>query len=312
CVLLALVLGHGAAADPVSEVRALWSEGRLTVETEGRGVSADSAFAIASVGKTMTAVAVLSLVDDGLLSLDAAASEWLPNAIVDGFDGLEGITVRHLLAMESGLPDYYAQDYLEDALDDPDAVQRAEIAVSYAYGLDRSFRPGTGFEYSNTNYVLLGLIAEAVTGQTYAKVMQERVLDPAGMTGSFVFGARALPAAFVRGHQGWRHVRDYYAADGFGDGGVISTAPDLVAFYRAVFIDRTLLSEAALAQMIARPGADQYGLGIAVDGQFVGHSGADLGFSSEVIADLESGDIAVMLVAEDNADTDWVFEVLEP
>ena len=296
-----------AAADPVASVQVLWQGGDMKVETYG-GSTPDSTFAIASVGKTLTSVVILSLVEEGALQLDAPIAPLLPEDVTDGLGGLDGITLRHLLTMESGLPDYYDYTFLTDALDDPESVATPQDAVSYAYDLPAQFEPGTRFDYSNTNYVLLGLIAERITGQSYARLIQSRVLDPAGMADSFVFGSMPLPDSFVTGHERRVHVRDYYNGTGFGDGGVISTGPDLVRFYNALFFDRILISDTSLREMMRDPRGDQYGMGLVVGGDTIGHSGADLGFSAEVMANLKTGDIAVILIAKDSADTDWVYD----
>jgi D-alanyl-D-alanine carboxypeptidase len=71
--------------------------------------------------------------------------------------------------------------------------------------------------------------------------MQREVFDVVGMPNAFVFGSQPLPASFPDGHENGDHIRDYYQFDGFGDGGVIATAPDVAKFYRALFIDRSLL-----------------------------------------------------------------------
>ena len=297
--MLAVTAGGPACAQPVPTVRYLEDAGGVTVTAQS--ASADTRFAIASVGKTMTAVALLRLVQAGDLRLDAPAADWITPEVARGLGGLRNVTLRHLLTMTSGLPDYYTDDYLADVLDDP-SRQTAETALGYAFEEDRLFAPGTDFDYSNTNYVLLGLILEAVTGQSYAKAMQTQVFGPAAMTDSFVFGSRRLPAGFA---QAPAHVRAYYMGAGFGDGGVIATASDVARFYRALFLDQTLLSPAMLADMTSDPTGTGYGMGIELDGPILGHSGGDLGFSSDVRLHRPTGTLAVMLVAEEDADTGW-------
>lgn len=261
----------------------------------------DTSFAIASVGKTMTAAAVLRLVARGTLRLDDFAADWSDPTITDGLGGLKDITLRHLLTMTSGLPDYYTDNYLDDVLEDH-TLQDPATALGYAFGEAALFEPGTGFDYSNTNYVLLGLVLEQATGLTYAEIMEREVFGPAGMTDSFVFGSRALPASFATAPG---DVRAYYQGAGFGDGGVISTARDVARFFRALFIDQTLLPPSLLAEMTGDPLGQGYGMGIEVEGDSVGHSGGDLGFSSDVRLHRPTGTMAVMLVAEEDADTGW-------
>lgn len=157
---------------------------------------------------------------------------------------LSEIEIRHLLTMTSGLVGYFDDAFLQDAIDDPETVQTPQSAVSYAYGEALMFRPGRAFDYSNTNYVLLGLILENVTGKSYAQVMAEQVFKPAGMKDAFVFGSRALPATFPKGHAGWSHYRDYYNAQGFGDGGVIPPPlilRDFIGLFRLGNWNKTIL-----------------------------------------------------------------------
>lgn len=294
-----MALTTSAWAESVSMVRYLAQGGDIKLDTES--AAAETPFAIASVGKTMTAVAVLRRVARGDLGLDDPVADWVAPKIAKGLGGLNDITLRHLLTMTSGLPDYYTDDYLEDALDTP-SLQTPTIALSYAFEEPALFDPGRGFDYSNTNYVLLGLILEEETSLTYAQALQREVFGTAGMTDSFVFGSRPLPGSFADVP---RDVRAYYQGIGFGDGGVISTARDVARFYRALFIAQTLLPPDLLGLMTHDARGEGYGMGVEVDGDTVGHSGGDLGFSSDVRLHRPSGTIAVMLIAEEDADTGW-------
>ncbi|MEL7216145.1 MAG: serine hydrolase domain-containing protein [Pseudomonadota bacterium] len=301
--LLMLAAATPLLAHPVEGVRFALEDG--VTYSEG---PVDRPFAIASVGKTLTAVAILRQVEAGRLQLDAPVAAHLPREVVRGLGGLRGVTLRQLLSMSSGLPEYYDALYLEDALADQDRVQRPQIAVRYAYGFESHFAPGTQFEYSNTNYLLLGLILEAVTGQSYAEAIGAEVLAPAGMASSRVFGAGPLPSDFVTGHEDGAHIRGYYEGHGFGDGGVIATAPDVAAFYQALFIDQILLGPPLMREMLKDPHGAGYGMGIEVEDGIYGHSGGDLGFAADARFNAETGAIAVELIADGAADPDWAYE----
>lgn len=173
------------------------------------------------------------------------------------------------------------------------------------------FPPGQGFDYSNTNYVLLGLILEDVTGQTYAKAMDRLVFRPAGMDRSFVFGSAHLPDTFPNGHEDGKHHRSYYMFDGFGDGGVIAPSQDVARFYNALFVEKSLLPPAMMEVFLHDGLGEGYGMGIELDGTIVGHSGGDLGFSSDVRLDRDNGTFAIILSASADTDTNWTFEALE-
>ena len=309
-VLFSLVCPSFAFADPVVSIRYLDASGVERVQTTGATTSADTPFAIASIGKTMTSVAILRQVQKSRINLDDAASTWLPQSIVHGFSGMSGVTVRQLLTMTSGLPDYLDDAYIEDALRNPKQVQLAEIAVRYAFDYPALFSPGKRFDYSNTNYVLLGLILESATGLDYAEAIQQEVFSPSGMKSAFVFGSKALPAGFPSGHEDSRHYRQYYSHNGFGDGGVISSARDLAKFYRALFTEGTLLPPHLMDELLHDPLGENYGMGIELEDGLVGHSGGDLGFASDVRMDVHAGTIAIVLSADANADTYWTFDIL--
>jgi len=297
-------------AHDVPSVRYADVGGAIILETEGTGVDESSLFAIASVGKTFTSVAVLRLVERGLVSLDAQVSGILPPDDTAELDGVDGVTLRHLLTMTSGIADYYTDDYLDAALEDPLRWQFPRAALDFVAGEPPLFAPGEGFDYSNTNYLLLGLVLEQVTGLSYAAVLDREIFGPAGMTESFVFGSRPLPESFVTGHSRGRHVRDYYAGQGFGDGGALSSARDLVRFYTALFTERRLLGEASLREMRRDPGGEGYGMGLVAAGDLVGHTGGDLGFASDVVMNIATGDVAVVLVGEENGDTTWAYDLI--
>jgi D-alanyl-D-alanine carboxypeptidase len=299
-----------AYADSARAIQYFEHRGKIDVVTHGAQVSPSTPFAIASIGKTMTSVAILRLVARGKIGLDDEVRNWLPARIVSGFGGMRGIRLRHLLNMTSGLPDYLTDDYIDDAAADLGHVQNPRTALSYAFGEDALFQPGEDFDYSNTNYVLAGLILEKASGRRYRDVIRREVFLPAGMTQSFVFGSQALPANFPFGHEAGRHERAYYQHQGFGDGGVISTARDIAMFYRALFIEHSLITPAMMNEMIRDPFDENYGLGIDVDGNIFGHSGGDTGFSSDARINVKTGAIAIMLIAKANADTSWTEDVI--
>jgi D-alanyl-D-alanine carboxypeptidase len=296
-------------AEGLADIRYLQTaDGRASYQASD-GIGPSTPFALASLGKAMTAVAVLRLVGQGRLGLDDAPQAHLPPDVVAGAILPAGLTLRHLLTMTSGLPDYLDDAFVEDALDAPAKVQTPRAALRYAKGQEALFSPGTAFDYSNTNYVLLGLILEQASGQSFATVLRDQVFDPAGMSGAFVFGSQDLPPDFPQAFEQGQSVRAYYQADGMGDGGVIGSAEDLARFYRALFAG-VLLAPVLFAEFLHDPLQSGYGMGIEIDGALVGHSGGDLGFSADLRMDRDSGDIAIQLVASSDAATDWPYLVL--
>lgn len=150
-----------------------------------RPVDPDGWFRIGSVTKTFTAAVVLSLVRDGLVTLDDTCEQWLPGLV----PGASGITVLQLLNHTSGL-----YNYTEDFPDPKQIVldrykhwepkQAIEMATAHAH----VFEPGTSWAYSSTNYILLGLLIEAATGSPYAAELQARVFAPLVLGRTFAPG----------------------------------------------------------------------------------------------------------------------------
>ncbi|WP_172972133.1 serine hydrolase domain-containing protein [Roseibium aquae] len=309
-LLMVWLLAFGSAgplkADPF--VRLIGQGDTFAVVEAGSGAAADTPFAIASLGKTFTAVAVLRLVQRGAFGLDDEVARLVPPSTTDLFGGLPGVRLRHLLTMTSGLPDYMDDAWLDAVLEDPAVVQTTDGALRAAGGRPALFAPGERFDYSNTNYVLLGAILERATGLSYAAVLEAEVFEPAGLTDSFVFGSRPLPPPFGQGHSAASLVRRYYSGAGLGDGGVIASARDVARFYRALFAERSLLPDDLLTAMMADPAGERYGMGIEIEDGIAGHSGGDLGYSSDACMDLASGLVAVELVAAEDAITDWAWD----
>jgi len=320
------MLADAAPNGSAAAVLYLWQDGqgqstaRGQLRPGGRAAKFSDRFAIASVGKTMTSVALLQLVQAGKIGLDAAAAEYLPADIARQFNGLNGISVRHLLDMRSGLVDYYGDDYFEAVLRTR-ANQNIRFALGFAAPERPKFRPGKRFDYSNTNYLLVQLIIEQVSGQNLAGYFQQNIFKRAGMGKSLVFGTGVLPSDFVVGvenirERGPEDVTFYYQGQGYGDGAVISTAADLARFYEALFVKQSLLSPALLKEMLKDPVGARYGLGIEVEqirsiGTVLGHSGADVGFTADVRFCPKGKAIAVALFASDGGDTEVTYDMLK-
>jgi len=157
-------------------------------------VTPDTIFESGSLGKQFTATAVMLQVEDGKLSLSDTIDRFFPDAPA----AWHGITVRHLLTHTSGLPDYVSgmiderRDYTEDEL------------AHFAYKLTLEFTPGSRWNYSNTGYVLLGIIVRKVSGAFYGDVLAERVFRPIGMK-----TARVISEADIVPHRaaGYRLVK---------------------------------------------------------------------------------------------------------
>lgn len=244
----------------------------------------DQVFQLASITKQFTAAAVLALVAEGRVELDAPITRYLPEAPVQG----RPVTVRQLLSHTSGVVDYAESPRLRSlkALDLPPDSLLAVVAGTPFY-----FPPGEQMRYSNTGYVLLGQLIERVGGRPYAEFVTERVLRPAGAVGTHFCEPRRVvprlargytmsPAGVVPAEYISPHVP--YAAGGF-----CGTAGDLAAWNAALHGGR-LLPAAVYAEMVRAPVVSgrtgRYGLGMAlseIGGRRAYHHGGDIfGFTT--------------------------------
>ncbi|MFD8957488.1 serine hydrolase domain-containing protein [Streptomyces anulatus] len=148
----------------------------------------DSRFRIGSMTKTFTATAMLQLVGERRVHLDAPVERYLPRVVRGhGNDGRR-ITVRQLLQHTSGLPDFLDHFDPRDIVMDPLAHRDPLDLVNVALAHPPEFAPGAGWSYSNTGYLLVGMIIERVTGNTYGEALARRVIEPLGLSGPSVPG----------------------------------------------------------------------------------------------------------------------------
>jgi D-alanyl-D-alanine carboxypeptidase len=140
----------------------------------GARLTPDAAFRIGSITKTFTAVVVLMLVDEGVIDLDEEAAEYVARVVVP-----EGVTVRDLLQHTSGIPNYTAgpDNPVLTSQDNPERVWSPEELIALVEDRRVLKEPGTAFSYSNTNYAILGILVEEVTGMPFATVLRNRILD---------------------------------------------------------------------------------------------------------------------------------------
>jgi len=295
--------------------------GIVDVES-GELITADARFRIGSVSKTYTSVVTLQLVDEGLIDVDAPISTYLPEMTAN-IDGAEAVTVRQLLTMTSGLYEYLNDDFYDAILDDPNQDWTPTRAIeAYVYDEPAFFAAGTEFEYTNTNYLLLQLIVESVTGQPLHEVVREYILDPIGAANTYTQIQETLPGEFVHGYEdldGDGTLDDAFAINdgaGMGDGALIANGQDVALFYTALFYEEDLLEDNTLAMMLVDPLESEYGMGIEVlddadYGTIYGHSGSVLGFTSDARYFVDEEMIVVLLHADDELDFDLIWDTVD-
>ncbi|MGX7827236.1 serine hydrolase domain-containing protein [Actinokineospora sp. 24-640] len=252
-----------------------------------RPVPLDGRFRVGSVTKTFTATVVLQLVAEGRVALDEPVASYLPGLLPDG----DRVTVRMLLQHTSGLYDYTSAIGLDPEnfpkIRFREFAPRELVAVATARPLE--FEPGARHSYSNTNYVVAGLLIEKVTGQSYDRAVERRVLRPLGMRETRM-GGRTPHGPHAHGYMsiGDRPV-DVTAMNSsmaWAAGAMISTTADLDRFYAALLSGR-VLAPAQLAEMTTT--VEGYGLGLhetplPCGGSVWGHNGGIPGYATFVMS----------------------------
>ncbi|GAA0500195.1 hydrolase [Paractinoplanes deccanensis] len=239
---------------------------------------------VGSISKTFLATTVLQLSGERRLDLDAPIGRYLPR-LVPAEVGRR-VTLRTLLNHTSGIGDYDTE--LIKTADDIVALCETTYSPEQLarIGLAAEPTPAGVYSYSNTNYVLAGLIVQKVTGHSYQSEITKRVLRPLGLRDTYFEGADPLIRgphmhAYVPWYEG--ELRDFTACNmswAWAAGEIVSTARDLNVFYRALLTGK-LLKPSLLAQMQTTTGEDGYGLGLYyVDlpcGRVWGHDGGTIG-----------------------------------
>jgi D-alanyl-D-alanine carboxypeptidase len=282
----------------------------------GSKVPRDGQVRIGSNTKAFTAVVVLQLVGEGKIALDAPVDTYLRGLVRgDGIDGRR-ITVRQLLQHTSGLPNYVK--YLAE--DSRYYTPRDLLGLALRHKAD--FAPGTRWEYSNTNYVLAGLIIQKVTGRPLAEEMDRRIIKRIGLRHTYfpapgdVTVREPHPKGYDRDSAGapLRDVTELDPSWGWAAGQLISTDSDLNRFFTALLSGR-LLPAAQLAQMrttvpAGAPFASgaRYGLGLvstplSCGGVYWGHGGSTTGYETRggVTQKGRAANIAVTIQPTDGA-----------
>jgi D-alanyl-D-alanine carboxypeptidase len=258
-----------------------------------------------SLAKSFVAVVALQLAEDSKLDLDATVETYLPAAVPHG----STITVRQLLNHTSGMFDYWQDEtFFNRLLGDPSTVWAPDTLVELAVSHPPVSEPGAKWAYSNTNYILLGKVIEAVSGHSLAAELETRVFGPLELDATSFDTSLAIAGAHAHGYAnlGEASLTDVTLVDPSAawaaGGGIVSTARDMADFYAAV-LGGDLLSPSSLAEMQttvpAREGLD-YGLGIAEVavscGTAWGHQGEFPGYLSFALSSEDGGKQAVVLV----------------
>lgn len=267
-------------------------------------------YRVASETKTFVAALMLKLSEEGVLTLDDTLDSWLPGLVPNG----SAITVRHLLNHTSGIFNYtddasVFEPYLQD---DRDHVWLPEELVAVAMAHDPLFEPGTDWSYSNTGYILAGMIAEKATGVSLPELLRTKIFDPLGLQDTYLPTEPGLAGPHSHGYllpgQDLPLPKDkpldvtrFSPSWAWAAGGIISDSGDIQHFY-AELLGGNVLSPESLEEMKSTVDAGyglDYGLGLLSAptpcGRAWGHDGSFPGFFSIALS-TEDGAAQVVLM----------------
>jgi D-alanyl-D-alanine carboxypeptidase len=298
-------------------------------------IKVNDRFGIGSITKTMVARVILQLVEEGTLDLEKTPLDYLDDPLVQQIPNTESATLRHLLNHQSGIPTWeFQEDWIPKG-------RGAEMVLDHIWGktetleyctghlLPATNKPGEGYSYSNTNYTILGLIIEAVTGNDAATEIRRRILEPLGMEDTFLESFEEIPGGYVGHyhyatpafqrtagvHRDFPEIRPYLVESTAGNlspewtaGGMVSSASDLVRWARAIRDGQFLgpaMQEEVFTYYPPESGGNrrsQYMQGISRTEDYYegiaafGHGGGTLGFTAYMYW-LEDTDIILVALS---------------
>lgn len=300
---------------------AIWSGGTgISSENPLVEVNTQHIFNIGSVNKTITAACILKMADDGLLSLNDSLHEWL-----DTFNHINpNITIRQLLRHQTGIYDVISHPAYQPTMGEyPDSIWTFANVIQ-TFISPPLFQPGAAFSYSNTNYLLLGMIIEKVSGQPYHLEIRDRFLNPLALSTFNMppYEPYTQPVAHVwlnldndnmldDAHDFFSNWASWYSS--VGPAGSYFSSPADIARWMKLLMNGSLLSPATMSAMKATVntplggGGTKYGLGIMERTIFnqkaYGHGG-DAGYSASVWY-FPNVDVSIAVLNNDGSKTSW-------
>ncbi len=275
-----------------------WSGASGTIDLARKDLlQPDHVLRVGSVTKSFTAVLILKMVEDGRLNLDEPIAVWFPDLL-----SAEAITIRQLLNHSSGLPEIIPKVLLKSVI--PSTYWEREELMKLIVQDQPQFMPGSEFEYSNSNYILLGFIAEESSGKPITQLLHEQIIDPLSLKHTYFIPYEQTPAMLLPGFD--RDMSSFpgmldisptntsWATAAYTSGALASNAEDLGEFYNRLFAGE-LLTPLTMKEMTTfieaiNPGLPEQsgsGLGLMqlhIEGrEYVGHVGHFMGSTAIVM-----------------------------
>ncbi|MGX5694774.1 serine hydrolase domain-containing protein [Agromyces soli] len=296
----------GAAAGVWIPGEGSWTTAAGLADVEGDiAATTDMTWPIRSITKSYTVSLLLQLVDEGKLSLDDTVDEY-----VDGVTNGDSITLLQLANMSSGVADYVNEAFLTEYAKDPTKVYTLDELNAGVLGQPAQFAPGTEYVYTNANTNLIGAVIEKVTGEDYATVLDERILEPLGQTGTeYLTDVSDWKEPHPVGYQpdpdtGQLVPQDQNPSILGPAGSLFSTLDDGRAWAETLGTGALLKPETqALREIgheIAKPPYDLYAVGMGETDGWLGHNGEGIGFTAATFHNPETGASIVVYMNESN------------
>jgi D-alanyl-D-alanine carboxypeptidase len=274
-------------------------QGVSGISHAGAPIGTDMQFGIASNTKLFTGVLMLKLAENNLISLEDSLHEYLPS-----YNNIDSnITIRQLLNHTSGLDDVSSvPGYPDSMLNNPNRVFTADEMMGWAG--QPSFSAGNGWEYCNTNYLLAAMIAEAASGQSYAQLLRDSILNPLGLDSTFLDVYETLNGRIAHPWQNnfdnFNIPRTSVNSAAWSAGGMYSNSGEMLQWYRAL-LNGQVLNSNSMTELTTFVGSGNYSMGIAentVSNRTVWFHGGSIwgGYNSTMMYDTASGIIICVLI----------------
>jgi len=223
-----------------------------------------------SAGKKITALLTVMLAEEGLLSLDDTIDNWLSDEILTQIEHSEEITIRQLLNHTSGIHDYLDEPtsgyFFQALLADPQTIKTDSYVLPFGLNQPAYSLPGEEFNYSNTGYLLIGLILDEVLGEHHSTAIRERILNPFGMNSTIYNGVEnnksqdtLISGYFIDDDDGIINTKPYYENIGVADAPLRSNVEDMTLLLKLIVAQESHVSEYVKEQLFSESALKSWG-----------------------------------------------------
>ncbi|MEL6166305.1 MAG: serine hydrolase domain-containing protein, partial [Cyanobacteria bacterium J06628_3] len=265
----------GAAVAIVSPFGSWFGTSGVSNVENNTPLQPDDRFPIGSITKTFVATTALQLVEEGQLSLSDTLTTWLPENVTADIPNAQDINLEQLLQHTSGVADYIDVLFNQAATNPGIFLTdlQPEELVDFIDGVEPLFSPGESWQYSNTNFILAGLVVEAATGNNIADEIRTRIIEPLNLENTFFAEEEEIPGGYVSGYWDFNqdgtldNITSANLSWAWATGAMVSNTVDLDTFARSLFKGELLEPETLEQMLDTIPAIDNnnyssYGLGV--------------------------------------------------